>query len=52
VPTTDTPDADLTPELIERVMKLSPENRDLLLALLDDANDDGEVLPHIVRADS
>jgi putative addiction module component (TIGR02574 family) len=32
--TPETPDTELTPELIERVMKLSPENRDRLIGLL------------------
>jgi hypothetical protein len=32
--TPETPETELTPELIERVMKLSPENRERLRALL------------------
>jgi hypothetical protein len=32
--TTTVPETELTPELIERVMKLSPENREWLRALL------------------
>ncbi len=35
-----TPEAELTPDLIERVMKLSPENKDRLLGLLLDDPDE------------
>jgi putative addiction module component (TIGR02574 family) len=44
--TAETPETELTPELIERVMKLSPENREkfalLLLDSLDGPPDDPE----------
>jgi hypothetical protein len=33
--TPETPETELTPDLIERVMKLSPENRRRLIGLLD-----------------
>jgi hypothetical protein len=45
---TVTPETELTPELIDRVMKLSPENRAKLADLLDEADlppgpDDAEI---------
>ncbi len=45
-PTQPVPEADLTPDLVERVMKLSPEGKDKLLGLLED-----DLLPPDNRTD-
>jgi hypothetical protein len=53
--TTETPDTDLTPELIDRVMKLSRDNMGRLIGLvldeLDGPADDPEAVKAATRAE-
>jgi hypothetical protein len=55
MPTTETPEADLTPELIDRVMKLSRESLGRLIGLalehLDGPDDDPVAVKEAMRAE-
>ncbi len=44
------PETELTQDLIDRVMKLSPENKDKLLGLLEEAEEADAAVPHLVQA--